>query len=49
MAETKTEAQKLAEKLLVKKKNGWEGLNDQEKRKIMQNSEKINENLRTSC
>ena len=31
----KTEGQKLAEKLLSDKKNGWEGLTDSEKRKIM--------------
>ena len=36
MAENKTEGQKLAEKLLVQKKNGWEGLSDQEKKKIRQ-------------
>ncbi len=39
MADTKTEGQKLAEKLLVKKKNGWEGLTDAEKRKIMKFSD----------
>ncbi len=39
MAENKTEGQKLAEKLLTQKKNGWEGLTDPEKRKIMKFSE----------
>ena len=39
MAENKTEGQKLAEKLLVQKKNGWEGLSDQEKKKIMKFSD----------
>ena len=39
MAETKTEGQKLAEKLLVNKKNGWEEAQDPEKKKIMKFSE----------
>ena len=39
MAETKTEGQKLAQKLLVNKKNGWEDLSEVEKKKIMKFSE----------
>ena len=39
MSEVKTEGQKLADKLLVNKKNGWEGLTDQEKKKIMKFSD----------
>ncbi|MBR3280969.1 MAG: aminopeptidase [Clostridia bacterium] len=39
MAETKTEGQKLAEKLLVNKNNGWEGLSEVEKKKIMKFSD----------
>ncbi len=39
MAETKTEAQKLAEKLLVNKKNGWEEAQDPERKKIMKFSD----------
>ncbi len=35
MAETKTEGQKLTEKLLVSKKNGWEATSEQDKKKIM--------------
>ncbi len=35
MAETKTEGQKLAEKLLVDKKNGWESVSEPEKKKVM--------------
>ncbi len=39
MAETKTSGQKLEDKLLVNKKNGWEGLTDAEKKKIMKFSD----------
>lgn len=39
MAETKTEGQKLQETLLAKHKNGWEGLSEAEKKKIMKFSD----------
>ena len=39
MAETKTNGQKLEEKLLVNKKNGWEGLSEPEKKKILKFSD----------
>lgn len=39
MAETKTEGQKLKEKLLVKRKNGWEDLTEAEKKKVLKFSD----------
>lgn len=39
MAETKTEGQKLKEKLLVTRKNGWEALTEAEKKKILKFSD----------
>lgn len=39
MAETKTEGQKLKEKLLVKRKNGWEDLSEAEKKKVLKFSD----------
>ena len=39
MTEEKTQAQVLAEKLLVNKKNGWEETTEQEKQNIMKFSE----------
>ena len=39
MAETKTEGQKLKEKLLAKRKNGWEDLTEAEKKKVMKFSD----------
>ena len=39
MAETKTEGQKLREKLLVTRKNGWEDLTETEKKKIIKFSD----------
>ena len=36
---TKTEGEKLAERLLVKRKNGWESLNEQERKKILKFSD----------
>ena len=42
MAETKTEGQKLKEKLLVKRKNGWEDLSEAEKKKVLKLLKKLN-------
>ncbi len=39
MAETKTEGQKLKEKLLMKRKNGWEDLTETERKKIIKFSD----------
>ena len=39
MAETKKEGQKLKEKLLVKRKNGWEDLSEAEKKKVLKFSD----------
>ena len=39
MAETKTEGQKLRDKLLVTRKNGWEDLTEAEKKKILKFSD----------
>jgi len=39
MAEAKTEGQKLKDKLLVKRKNGWEDLSETEKKKVLKFSD----------
>ena len=39
MAETKSEGQKLKDKLLVKRTNGWEALTETEKKKVLKFSD----------